>query len=82
MLLSRGTRRAVQILAAACIVLVAAGGWRSGAHWPTDSLAGIALGISLASTAYLFATGPRCSGDGPRQSCRADPATVMTRLRS
>ena len=69
--LSQGTRHAVQILAAACIVLVATGRVALGAHWPTDSLAGIALGISLASTAYLLTTGPRWSGHGPRQTLLA-----------
>ena len=61
-------RHAVQILAVACIVLVATGRVALGAHWPTDSLAGIALGISLASAAYLLAAGPRWTGDGPRRA--------------
>jgi undecaprenyl-diphosphatase len=57
--LSPGPRRVVQVLAAACIVLVATGRVALGAHWPTDSLAGIALGTALASTAFLFAEGYR-----------------------
>jgi undecaprenyl-diphosphatase len=65
--LSRGTRHAVQILAAILIVLVAAGRVALGAHWPTDSLAGIALGLSLASTAYLLAAGTNWSGTGLRR---------------
>jgi undecaprenyl-diphosphatase len=52
-----GARRAVRMLAAACIALVAAGRVALGAHWPTDSLAGIALGISLASIAFLLTAG-------------------------
>jgi undecaprenyl-diphosphatase len=65
--LSRGLRHAAQIMAATCIVLVAAGRVALGAHWPTDSLAGIALGISLASTAYLLAAGTNWSGTGLRR---------------
>jgi len=53
--LSDRPRRAVQILAVTCIALVATGRVALGAHWPTDALAGIALGTLLASTAHLLA---------------------------
>jgi membrane-associated phospholipid phosphatase len=51
-------RRATRILAGACIVLVGVARVALRAHWPTDAVAGIALGLALASTAYVL-TGMR-----------------------
>lgn len=56
--LPRGPRYAVRALAVVCIALVAVGRVALGAHWPTDALAGMALGVSLASAAHLLAAAP------------------------
>ena len=63
--LSRGPRRLVRLLASACIALVAIGRVALGAHWPTDALAGVALGFALASAAHLLAARPRRSATAP-----------------
>jgi len=56
--LPRAARYWVRALAIACILLVGIGRVALGAHWPTDALAGMALGISLASAARLLADSP------------------------
>jgi undecaprenyl-diphosphatase len=56
--LSPGPRYALRTLAAACIALVAMGRVALGAHWPTDALAGVALGLLLASAAHVLAAAP------------------------
>jgi undecaprenyl-diphosphatase len=61
--LSRGRRYAARALAVALIALVAAGRVALGAHWPTDALAGVALGISLASAAHLLAATAAARGE-------------------
>jgi undecaprenyl-diphosphatase len=48
-------RRGVRLLAVACIVLVGIARVALRAHWPTDAVAGIALGLVLASAAYVLA---------------------------
>jgi undecaprenyl-diphosphatase len=66
--LPRRTRRCVQALAVACILLVSVSRVALGAHWPTDALAGMALGIALASAARLLAWPPaRPAAPGPRR---------------
>jgi undecaprenyl-diphosphatase len=64
--LSRRARRWVRALAVAAIVLVSVSRVALGAHWPTDALAGIALGVALASAARFLA-GPvsRPAARGP-----------------
>jgi membrane-associated phospholipid phosphatase len=69
--LPRATRNAVWTLAVVSILLVGVTRVSLGAHWPTDALAGMALGISLASAARLLTSGPRTTGRG---SLRTDPA--------
>lgn len=60
--LPRAARYWVRALAIACILLVGIGRVALGAHWPTDALAGMALGISLASAARLLADSPDRTG--------------------
>jgi len=48
-------RRLVRAAALVIIVLVAAARVMLRAHWPTDALGGIALGLTLASAAALLA---------------------------
>lgn len=55
------TRRLVRACAVAAIVLVALARVMLRAHWPTDALAGVALGLALASAAALLAS-PRSRG--------------------
>jgi membrane-associated phospholipid phosphatase len=71
--LSPPTRRAVRMLAIACIVLVSVARVALRAHWPSDAMAGIALGLVLASAAYVV-TGARWGPtSAPRLPTRADP---------
>lgn len=60
--LPRVARYGVSALAVACILLVGITRVALGAHWPTDALAGMALGISLASAARLLAGAPNRTG--------------------
>jgi membrane-associated phospholipid phosphatase len=67
------SRRAVRILAVVCIVLVGIARVALRAHWPSDAVAGIALGLALASTAHLV-TGARLGATpSPHLPTRADP---------
>jgi len=52
-------RRLVRVAAASAIVLVAIARVMLRAHWPSDTLAGAALGLALASVAALAATAQR-----------------------
>lgn len=52
-------RTGVRILAAVAIVLVGLSRVMLRAHWPSDVLGGIALGLALASAAALLARPPR-----------------------
>ncbi|MGH7335143.1 MAG: phosphatase PAP2 family protein [Candidatus Rokuibacteriota bacterium] len=71
--LSPRSRCAVRMLAVACIVLVAIARVALRAHWPSDAVAGIALGLALASIAQLI-TGPRWGATSdPHFPTRADP---------
>jgi undecaprenyl-diphosphatase len=73
--LPRAPRYAVRTLAVACIILVAMGRVALGAHWPTDALAGTALGISLASAAHLLASAPpRAAARGRTRAIRVGEA--------
>jgi membrane-associated phospholipid phosphatase len=73
--LSRVTRYAVRTLAVICIVLVAMGRVALGAHWPTDALAGVALGVTLASAAHLLGMAPpRAAAGGGIRATRAGEA--------
>jgi membrane-associated phospholipid phosphatase len=66
-------RHAVRILSAAAIVVVSVARVALRAHWPSDAVAGVALGLALASTAYL-ATGARWGPTpDPRFPTRAEP---------
>lgn len=58
-------RRTVRALAAVIIGLVAAGRVVLGAHWPSDALAGIALGLALASAGALVVSTARAA---PRET--------------
>lgn len=58
-------RRIVRVLAAAVIALVATARVVLGAHWPTDVLAGMALGLALASGGALVVSTAR---PAPRES--------------
>jgi undecaprenyl-diphosphatase len=53
-----GVRRIVRALAVLMIVLVAVARVMLRAHWPSDVLGGIALGLALASAAALLAARP------------------------
>jgi undecaprenyl-diphosphatase len=53
--LAPGPRAAVRALAVAAIVLVALARVLLRAHWPSDAVAGIALGLALASAAAVVA---------------------------
>jgi membrane-associated phospholipid phosphatase len=53
-----GLRTAVRVLAVLMIVLVGIARVMLRAHWPSDVLGGIALGLALASTAALVAARP------------------------
>jgi membrane-associated phospholipid phosphatase len=64
--LPKARRYAVRTLAVLCIALVSVSRISLGAHWPTDVLAGLALGISLASAALLVAAATRPAGPGSR----------------
>lgn len=57
-------RRLVRAAAIAVIVLVAAARVMLRAHWPSDALAGIALGTAFASAATLLAS-PSRAAQGP-----------------
>ncbi len=62
---SRTARLVVRGLALAAVVLVGAARVMLRAHWPSDVLAGIALGLTLAAAAALAATpGTRLSEEG------------------
>lgn len=52
----RGLRRAVRVAALVGAMLVAAARVMLRAHWPSDALAGVALGLALASVAALVAS--------------------------
>jgi undecaprenyl-diphosphatase len=52
-------RRWVRVAAAAGIVVVAMARVILRAHWPSDALGGIALGLALAAAAALIASRPR-----------------------
>lgn len=54
---SRAACLALRILAVIVLVLVAAARVMLRAHWPSDALAGIALGLALASATALVASG-------------------------
>jgi membrane-associated phospholipid phosphatase len=51
-------RRAIRILAVAMILLVGTARVMLRAHWPSDVLAGIALGLALAAAAGVLASRP------------------------
>jgi membrane-associated phospholipid phosphatase len=54
----RGARVTVQVAGAALVLLVALARVVLRAHWPSDVLGGVALGLALASAAVLAAQGP------------------------
>ena len=56
-------RRCVRAAAVALIVLVAVARVILRAHWPSDALAGIALGTAFASAAVLLARPARAVRD-------------------
>jgi membrane-associated phospholipid phosphatase len=68
--LPAGSRRLARALAAVCIGVVAMGRVALGAHWPSDAVAGVALGLALASAAQLMAGMPSIAPPALR---RADP---------
>jgi membrane-associated phospholipid phosphatase len=75
-------RVAVRTLAVAVILLVGVSRVALGAHWPTDALAGIALGISLASAARLLASGsvrPSTAIRGPFRGPHVKPVDSALR---
>ena len=51
-------RRTGRVLAVIAIALVAVGRVALRAHWPSDAIAGVALGLMLASAAQLIAGAP------------------------
>jgi undecaprenyl-diphosphatase len=53
-----GARRAGRALAVLVIAAVAVSRVALRAHWPSDAMAGVALGLALASAAQLVAGGP------------------------
>jgi undecaprenyl-diphosphatase len=59
--LPSGGRRAVRALAAVAIVLVATARVMLRAHWPSDAVGGVALGLALAAAAALLARDQRFS---------------------
>jgi undecaprenyl-diphosphatase len=69
--LSPPKRTVVRAMAAAMIVLVGVARVMLRAHWPSDVLGGVALGLALAATAALIA-----SSRAPVSSSSADPARV------
>ena len=64
------SRRAVRALAVACIVLVGLARIILRAHWPSDVLGGIALGLGLATIAALWSS---LDGDTGRRIAHAVP---------
>lgn len=54
--LPRLAGRVIRVLAPVCMVLVAVARVILRAHWPSDALGGIALGLALASAAALIAS--------------------------
>jgi undecaprenyl-diphosphatase len=64
------SRRAVRALAVACIVLVGLARIILRAHWPSDVLGGIALGLGLATIAALLSS---LDGDTGRRIAHAVP---------
>jgi undecaprenyl-diphosphatase len=62
--LSGGLRLAVRVAALGMIVLVALARVVLRAHWPSDSLGGIALGLALASAAAAIAAAQRRPAEG------------------
>jgi undecaprenyl-diphosphatase len=56
--LPAGPRRVGRGLAVLCVALVAIGRVALRAHWPSDAVAGVALGLALASAAQLIASMP------------------------
>jgi len=71
-------RRLARTLAVAVIVLVAVARVMLRAHWPSDALAGVALGLALASAAVLLAEGKELGAGAARgvstRPGRAGPA--------
>lgn len=67
------SRGAVRILAAVGIVLVGIARVTLRAHWPSDAVAGIALGLALASTAHLVTGARWAATPDPQLPTRADP---------
>lgn len=66
-------RRALRLLAVICIVLVGVARVALRAHWPTDAAAGIALGLALASAAYMLTGGRGRLASDPKLPTQADP---------
>ena len=64
------SRRAVRALAVACIVLVGLARIILRAHWPSDVLGGITLGLGLATTAALLSS---LDGETDRRMAHAAP---------
>ena len=64
------SRRAVRALAVACIVLVGLARIILRAHWPSDVLGGITLGLGLATIAALLSS---LDGEADRRMAHAAP---------
>jgi len=64
------SRRAVRVLAVACIVLVGLARIILRAHWPSDVLGGITLGLGLATVAALLSS---LDGETDRRIAHAVP---------
>lgn len=57
-----GRRRLVRVLAVACMILVGLARVVLRAHWPSDVLGGVTLGLGLATVAALLASLPGDAG--------------------
>lgn len=66
-------RAAVRILAVVAIILVGIARVALRAHWPSDAVAGIALGFALASTARVVTRARWGATTDPQLPKRADP---------